>query len=199
MLRGPRPDRVRLAEKRADQVEVMNRVHGNLHAVEVLEKRPEAPGREDVDADLHIVNPADGALLDQSARFEHGRREAKLEVYRSCQTFAPANIANCARLFDVPAHRLLDQHYTPAGNCFQQGKDGIWRRRYIEYGVRRRTAKSICRAGINFRYSEFRGDGYGFHSIKVANAVNRKARYTIRRKMGIPNNPAGADDHDRPP
>ena len=54
-----------LAQKRTDQVEIMDRVIDEFHARQAFEKGPEAPGLLDDDAEIQVQNFSESPLPEQ--------------------------------------------------------------------------------------------------------------------------------------
>ena len=146
-----------LPRKRRMQVEIVDRVHGDLDARHADEERKQVPGRVDVGVHFHIDKPAEGATLEQVVDRQHHRREAQLEVDGGLQVLAPTGGQDRRRLGEIAAHRLLDQH---RGAVRQAIEDAEVHRRGAGRGRRgRRAWRWPPRCVSKARVFQFGGEG----------------------------------------
>jgi hypothetical protein len=99
-----------LAHQRADEIEVVNRMHHDLETWHGLEKRPISPRRVKVDAHFEVGHLAEDAAHERVLERKHVGRKAKLKIDRGQDSAFAANRADATRVGEIAAHRFLDHH-----------------------------------------------------------------------------------------
>ena len=116
-----------VAEQLADQVEIVDRMHGDLDARRLEQERPQLPRRGERQPGIEVDDLAEPALGDGVLQRQHHRREAQLEIDRGLELLGAADLEDRGRLGEIAAHRLLDQRHRAVGQRLQH--IGMTRRR----------------------------------------------------------------------
>src|SRR5258708_4200366 len=125
-------DAGRMAEDRADQIEIVDRMHRDLDSRRALQEREEVPGRDEVQMYFDIDEPAEQSLFQSVGHGEHHGREAKLEVYGGAEPLLPREGEDLRRLAEVATHGFLQQNGSAIGERGQDIEMGGRRQRKIE-------------------------------------------------------------------
>ena len=110
----------RVAEERADEIEIVDRVDGDLYARKIFQEGEEGPGRVDRHTRLDVDEPPEEAAVDRVLDRERHRREAQLEIDRGLELPLAAGHENRRRLVEIGPHRLLDHDSGAGGQAFER-------------------------------------------------------------------------------
>ena len=193
---GARVDAARLAQERADEVNVVHAVVDDLDARDALEEGEEVPGRVDIEAHLQVEQVAQEALRDEMPRGDHEGGEAELAVDGGAQAPGAADVEDFARLRVGFAHGFLDEHERalrklPQGVGEHRGGQG-----QVEDGVRGRAGHGFGYGLHHARHAVLRGQRLGAGTGAVLQGVHREAGKTVGGQMSVLDDAAGAQDDD---
>src|SRR6267154_6186835 len=105
MAHGAAKDAAWLAEYRANQVEVMNRVEQDLEPRHSFEERPVVPRRMEIEPHFDVKHVAEDAARESVVERQHVGREAKLKIHGGDEAALAANRDDAARVGEIATHR----------------------------------------------------------------------------------------------
>jgi hypothetical protein len=195
MRHGAAVHAVRLTGKRANRVEIVNRVVQDLETRCAAQERPLRPWLSIDDAHFDVGHRAEPPIPDQTGQYEHVRTEAQLKVDRRHQPPVAAGLEDQPCRVEVLAHRLLnqnrrafrqpadDRHDLIAGDCDVEYRIAAGYR-FIESGKHARQGERSCRLLRRVRPD-------------VEDAGDWQSEPLIRGEVSGAHDGAGADDDDR--
>ncbi len=185
----------RVAEEAADEIEIVDRMHGDLDPRQTFQEGEHRPGRQDRKMNLDINEAPEEAAVERVPDRKHHRREAQLEIDCRGQFALAANFENRGRRIEIGAHRLLDEDVRAHGNALEHGGMSAGRRRQIEDRVFRR--QGLIERAEDLGHAEFGGDAARPRRVEVIDASDRKAGLPIGGEMSVDDDRARADRDDR--
>src|SRR5258707_15345575 len=109
MSHGAAIDTTRLAEHRANQIEVVNRVEQDLEPRHSLEERPVVPRRMQIEPHLDVEHVAEDATRECVFEREHVGGEAKLKIHGRDEAALAAYRDDASGVRETAAQGLLNK------------------------------------------------------------------------------------------
>ncbi len=188
-------DAARLTGNAANGIEVVDRVVDQLEPRRADHERPQMPRLFDHEVQIDVGQLAERAALEQRPKRQHRRAEAQLQVDRRGHAARLAGAENPAGFFEIAPHRLLDQHGGAVRQLLEDADDLIARQGQVEH--RLRHARRVAQRGQG-RHAELCRRVFGRRGIDVEDASEWKGQPPIGRNVRGANDPAAANEHDRP-
>ncbi len=169
-------------------------MHCDFDPRRALEEGEQFPWRHEVQMHFGIDQLAQPAALQRIGHRQHHRGKPQLEIDRRDQLLGAAQLEDGAGFVQIPAHRLLQQHRRAIGQLGQ----------YVQMRGRGQ-GQVIDRIGGGDGFFQ-RREGYdiplggqrlGLVAVDIEYAGDRQVRQPIGRQVGIVDDAAGPDDHDR--
>ncbi len=107
---------LRIAEQTPHEIQIMDRMHGDLDTRQTFEERPQTPRGRKRQPCIEIHHFAKQALIDGIVKCQHHWRETQLKIHRSFQITRTADLQDFRSSGKITAHRLLNE----TGRTFRQ-------------------------------------------------------------------------------
>ena len=196
MPHAPAIDAARLADQRANQIEVVNRMHQHFEARHALEERPVVPRRVQIDPHFDVEDVAEEARA-------RARPGAPACWVRSGAGNSPRHV-----VFARGRSRLCGARRQGRGPSASESAPrrrtaaAQGHRRYLPAESRRRrlrhASRRLHRATRTRAESQTPLRARGCRRVHVEDAGDRKAEPLVHRQMRVANDTARADHDDRP-
>ena len=186
---------LRIAEQLPDQVEIVDRMHGDLDARRLEQEFPELPRRGERQPGVEVDDLAEPALGDGVLQRQHHRREAQLEIDRGLELLGAADFE------DVRSPRR--------GRCPSASGSARPRRRAVPAARRHGATGGVARSKIASSTAPLPRPSECLHApgsasfsalalIRIVEAGDRKAGLAVGREMRVADDRPGAEGDDRP-
>ena len=197
VARDRAPDAGGFAEDRAHEIEVVDRVHEDLHPRHPAEEGPGLPRHPADDAHLEVDRLADRARREERAQRDDRRRMPELEVHRAADPARPEPRAQRGRLDEVGAEGLLDEYPRALRQRVERRGDRGGGQREIEDAAvvacrrdeRRERGKGACTREIRHLRRA--------RPVEIEDARDADPVTEVRRHMRVAHDRARADEVDR--